>query len=66
MGRKWGKITKGNALESGWMQKYSLYLSSPCKYEKKCNFIWFCPFIAIWNGKTHILPENLCFSYDLT
>ena len=25
MGRKWGKITKGDALESGWIWKCSLY-----------------------------------------
>ena len=67
MGRKWGKITKGDALESGWIWKCSLYLSSPYKiWEKKCNLNWLCPFIATWKVKTHILLEILCFPYDLT
>ena len=40
MGRKWGKITKGSALESGWIWKCSLYSSSPYKIWEK-NTIWF-------------------------
>ena len=62
MERKWGKITKGSALESGWIWKCSLYSSSPYKIWEKITFDLIVHFYCNMIGKNSYFTRKSLFS----